>query len=306
MNILSLTVYNRVWFNESKMNLRFSYRILFLLIYLNVLQSPHAATEVIWGQYETNPFVFKLAQSPSSFHKGLSLQHYNVLGGHDGGIVWWNHYKTYLDLASKYGANMTRIFAYAPPDAPFSSDIQFQRLKEFVEYANSKEICVIVDLFWDNVGSDTPDITSKDKEELKTYIGMVVETLKGRCVIFETVNEIEDYNFQRFVLSELKKYGVMTSTYIYDMGASYRNIHGCDRYSGLDGDGRYLHSTDVWPCQMNLSDTDIIQIMRDARDKGGHFELHLSFNRDTAKPMPLSELEAHYRTVLDAVMGIGR
>lgn len=222
-----------------------------------------------------------IGDTPPVFLKGASYDYCALNPKKD--------FKPFVDMLSSYKINMLRTFAYCGWDEGFfpwsgyMGDLKpasIKRFQDFISYANSKGIWVIFSLFQDNAGGGTEDITSRNRGELATYIVRIVQALEGKGVIFETINENPDKGFQEWVLSELRKYGVRTSTYEVSIGADYDTHHTAENhFTGQPGWSKYIHSTDT-PKLKYLSDDDMKRIATQAKERGGHIEFLVYWGRE--------------------------
>lgn len=246
-----------------------------------------------------------IGSNPPVFLKGISYDYCALNPSKD--------YKPFIDMLNSYNINMLRTFAYCGwsedffPWTGYMGNLKpeyVNRLKEFVSYANSKKIWVILSLFQDNAGGGTENITSRDKGELATYILKIVEVIKDKGVIFEAINENPDSDFQSWVLSELNKYGVRRSTYEVSLGADYDTHHTNDKnWTGQAGWSKYIHSTDT-PKLIYLSDDDLIRISEQAKEKGGHIEFLVFWGRDSQELKTPQDITNEYGKVLEKLKGM--
>lgn len=241
-----------------------------------------------------------IGDSPPVFLKGGSYDYCALNPSKD--------YKPFINMLNSYKINMLRTFAYCGWDEGFfpwsgyMGDLKpesVQRMQDFVSYANSKGIWVILSLFQDNAGGGTEKIISKNREELATYIARLVQALEGKGVIFETINENPDRKFQEWVLSELRKYGVRTSTYEVVIGSDYDSHHLSIRnWGGKPGWTGYIHSTDT-PKLRYLNDDDLKRIATEAKEKGGHIEFLFYWGRNGRELNSPRDITDEYGRVLE-------
>lgn len=213
-------------------------------------------------------------------------------------------YLDMLDMLSQYNVNGTRIFSYCGWDANYypwkdeTIDIldpeKIRILQVFVDEANRRGMTVILSLFQDNAGGGTEDIVRQDKGVLSRYIEGIVNALNGKVVIFETANEIGDIEFQKWVLTELKKYGVKTSSYYYSIGADYRSVHTIARKCEVDSNT--IQSNDR-PGLEGISNQDYINIAKDCK----HIEFLFAWGRDLRPLLSPQDILAEYGEVLKSL-----
>ena len=246
-----------------------------------------------------------IGNAPPSFLKIIS-PHYGLYD---------RNYMPFLDMLREYNVNACRVFAYGGgsswPDFPFKlwsgnymGDVLpegLNQIVDFVKEANRRGIWVVISLTQNNSGGHTEDITSRNRGEIATYLSKVIPALKDYGVIFETANEIDDRGFQEFVLSKLRENGVRWScSYAHDIGATYRSVHTLDKnYIG----GRTIHSNDVGGYTGHYNNGDYINIARQAKEQGGHFEFLMFWSRNGELHSP-DEIRRDYGDVLEAIKGL--
>lgn len=217
----------------------------------------------------------------------------------------------FLDMLASYKVNMVRVFAYCGWSgfAPFEWDRymgdlkpgKVARIRRFVDDANSKGIWVILSMTQNNSGGGTEDITSKNRGEIATYIARMIEGLGTRGIIYETANEIDDRGFQEYVLEKLKENGARwTCSYTHHIGATYRNFHTLNKnYIG----GNAIHSNDVGGYTNHYNNGDYINIARQAKEQGGHFEFLMFWSKEGELDTP-DEIRRDYGDVLEVIKGL--
>ena len=242
-----------------------------------------------------------IGDSPPSNLRGVSFSYCPF------GTSW----ERFVDMLAEYKVNMCRVFAYCGWSnfAPFEwgrymGDLNPERVGEirrFKDYCNSKGIWVILSMTQNNGGGGTENITSVPKGELATYISRMVEAIGLSGIIYETANEVGDKGFQEFVLSKLKENGVRwTCSFVHDIGATYISIHTLVKnYIG----GGVIHSNDVGGYTGHYNNGDYINIARQAKEQGGHFEFLMFWSRNGELHSP-DEIKRDYGDVLENIKSL--
>jgi hypothetical protein len=246
-----------------------------------------------------------IGDNPPSFLKIIS-PHYGLYD---------RNYGQFLDMLQEYKANALRIFAYGGgsswPDFRFKlwsgnymGDVipdKMNQIISFVKEANKRGIWVIISLTQNNSGGHTEDITSRNKGEIATYLSKIIPALKDYGVIFETANEIDDKGFQEYVRDKVKEFGGRyTCSYSHHIGCDYKNVHVKQKsYVG----GGVIHSNDKDGYTNYYNNGDYINIARQAKEQGGHFEFLMFWSKKGELNSP-DEIKRDYGDVLEAIRGL--
>jgi len=243
-------------------------------------------------------------------------------------------YKRFLDILSEYRLNYTRIFGIVPwfdgvmpwpkeKDGRYNltrfDDKYWERLRDYVRYANSKGIIVHFTLFdrcgmtdrdgWErhpfNPSNNNNDIravrgwhvwtSDQFKEVQRSYVIRAARELRGRDVIFEVANEPFDRDeWHRWVIDILRREEIREiSINIERFRDGYNWISFHIKRLPVVIEGRnFIYSDDG----MELKDPDTIyRWAKEILDNDGSYE-HLSAENDVRGSMPpVDELNALLR-----------
>lgn len=243
--------------------------------------------------------------SPPSFLKIIS-PHYGLYD---------KNYIPFLDMLREYNVNALRIFTYGGGDSwpdfrfklwsgNYMGDVILEKINQivaFIKEANKRGIWVIVSLTQNNSGGHTEDLTRRGEGEIATYLSKVVSAIKDLGVILETSNEVDDIDFQKYVLKKIKEFsGRWTCSYKDDMGANYINVH--IKQKSYVGGGR-IHSNDKDGYTEYYNNGDYINISTQAKEQKGHFEFLFYFSNKGALDSP-DDIKRVYGSVLEHIRGL--
>ena len=228
--------------------------------------------------------------------------------------LYRDNYKAMIDVLANHKINMLRIFGYNgwndnPTYKPCTGNdltqidpAYIQRVKDFVNYANSKGIIVIFSLFHNN-GDPYSWIAHQNGNIQRVYLQAVYNALKDNAVIWEALNEDVDVNFDNYVRNEIHSWGNPNAKCcFYNVGgAEYRITHTANKnYVG----GGVIQSTDT-PQLVNLNDNDLLNIATQAKQQSGHVEYLMYWSRNGGATSTTPEqLEANFGGALDALQAL--
>ena len=213
-----------------------------------------------------------------SFLMGIS-PNYTCLG---------ENYIPMLDLVAKYNGNMLRVFGYNGwrdnalyfpwngSDYTNLNQSYFDNVRNFVKEANDRGIIVIFSLFQNNSGGGAENITRIDGSLLRPYMYKLIDMTKDLDIIYESINEDSNANFNNFVKNEIKDYYPEAKCCMYkNWGADYKIIHTAGK--SFVGGKNLIQSNDKGGYTRYLNAGDYYNIAKEAKRQGGHVEFLIAW-----------------------------